>query len=388
MSSKDVLFYGCEYMRVPFLDLKVQYAAIKREIGRAIDEVCDSQQFILGPQVHRLEDEIARYCGAPYAVGVSSGTDALLLALMALGIGPGDEVITTPYTFIATAGSIVRSGARPVFVDIDPTRFTIDPKLIADRVTERTRAILPVHLFGRCAEMEPILRLAAEHQIAVIEDTAQALGAEDEFGRRAGCVGLLGCFSFYPTKNLGAFGDAGMVITSDSSLASTLLALRNHGSSTKYSHSLLGGNFRLDELQAAILTVKLKHLDQWTEQRISNAERYDTLFRKRGLGDQIQLPELPKNERHVFNQYVIRAPRRDELSHFLESRGIGHDIYYPIPLHLQPCFQYLGYKEGDMPASEQAAREALALPIYPELTQPMLEYVVDAFQAFYRGRSS
>ena len=375
-------------MRVPFLDLKVQYAAIKSEIRRAIDEVCDNQQFILGPQVRRLEDEIAQYCGVRHAVGVSSGTDALLLALMALGIGPGDEVITTPYTFIATAGSIARSGARPVFVDIDPAHFTIDPKLIADRITERTRAILPVHLFGRCAEMEPIRTLAARHQIAVIEDAAQALGAEDRLGRRAGSMGVLGCFSFYPTKNLGGFGDGGMVITHDPSLASMLFTLRNHGSSTKYLHSSLGGNFRLDELQAALLAVKLKHLDQWTEQRINNAERYDTLFRKRGLEHQIQLPEIPKNERHVFNQYVIRAPRRDELSHFLESQGIGHDIYYPLPLHLQACFEYLGYKEGDMPASEQAAREALALPIYPELTQPMQECVVDTFQAFYGERSS
>ena len=376
-------------MRIPFFDLKLQYAAIKGEVRSAIDEVCDNQQFILGPKVRGLEEEIARYCGARYAVGVSSGTDALLLALMALGIGPGDEVITTPYTFIATASSIVRSGARPVFVDIDSARFTIDPKLIADRITERTRAILPVHLFGRCAEMEPILTLAARHEIAVIEDAAQALGAEDRLGRRAGYMGVLGCFSFYPTKNLGGFGDGGMVITSDSSLASTLVALRNHGSSTnKYNHSLIGGNFRLDELQAATLTVKLKHLDRWTEQRIDNAARYDALFRARGLEHRIQLPELPKNERHVFNQYVIRAPRRDELGQFLESQGIGHDIYYPLPLHLQACFEPLGYKEGDMPASEQAAREALALPIYPELTQPMQEYVVDAFQAFYRERSS
>lgn len=374
-------------MRVPFLDLKVQYAAIKSEIRRAIDEVCDSQQFILGPKVRGLEDEVAQYCGIRHAVGASSGTDALLLALMALGIGPGDEVITTPYTFIATAGSIARSGARPVFVDIDPARFTIDPKLIADRITERTRAILPVHLFGRCAEMEPILTLAARHEIAVIEDAAQALGAEDQYGRRAGCMGVLGCFSFYPTKNLGGFGDGGMVVTSDSSLASTLVALRNHGSSTKYRHALIGGNFRLDELQAATLTVKLTHLDQWTGQRINNAERYDALFRARGLEHRIQLPKLPKNERHVFNQYVIRAPRRDELSQFLESQGIGHDIYYPVPLHLQACFESLGYKEGDMPASEQAAREALALPIYPELTQPMQEYVMDAIWEFY-GRGS
>ncbi|HWQ70512.1 MAG TPA: DegT/DnrJ/EryC1/StrS family aminotransferase [Patescibacteria group bacterium] len=372
-------------MRVPFFDLTGQYAAIKSEIRRTMDEVCDDQQFILGPRVRRLEDDVARYCGARYAVGVSSGTDAILLALMASGIGAGDEVITTPYTFIATAGSIARIGAKPVFVDIDPARFTIDSKLIADRITERTRAILPVHLFGRCAEMEPIRALAAQHKLAVIEDAAQAIGAEDSCGRRAGRIGLLGCFSFYPTKNLGAFGDGGMVITNDPSLASTLSALRNHGSSTKYLHSLLGGNFRLDELQAAILAVKLKRLDQWTEQRIANAERYDALFRTRGLDYRIRIPDIPKNERHVFNQYVIRAPRRDELSHFLDSRGIGYDIYYPVPLHLQTCFEYLGYKKGDMPASEQAARETLALPIYPELTTPMLEYVVDAFQAFYGG---
>ena len=370
-------------MRVPFIDLKGQYAAIKSEIRGAMDEVCDDQQFIMGPKVRQLEHDIAQYCGARYAVGVSSGTDAILLALMALGIGPGDEVITTPYTFIATAGSIARIGAKPVFIDIDPARFTIDSKLIADRITERTRAILPVHLFGRCAEMESICALAAQYELAVIEDAAQAIGAEDECGRKAGCIGLLGCFSFYPTKNLGGFGDGGMVITNDPALATRLLALRNHGSSTKYLHPLLGGNFRLDELQAAILAVKLKRLDQWTEQRVANAKRYDALFRKRGLERRIMLPEIPKNERHVFNQYVIRVPRRDELSHFLESRGIGHDIYYPVPLHLQACFEYLGYKEGDMPASEQAAREALALPIYPELTQPMLECVVDAVQAFH-----
>ena len=370
-------------MRVPFLDLKIQYAAIKGEIRRAIDEVCDTQQFILGPQVRRLEGEVARYCGASCAVGVSSGTDALLLALLALGIGPGDEVITTPYTFIATAGSIARSGARPVFVDIDPARLTIDPKLIADRITKQTRAIMPVHLFGRCAEMEPICALAAQHQLAIIEDAAQAIGAEDERGRRAGCIGLLGCFSFYPTKNLGGFGDGGMVVTSESSLAATLSALRDHGSSTKYLHSRLGGNFRLDELQAALLAVKLQYLDRWTEQRINNAIRYDALFRTRDLERQIQLPEISKHERHVFNQYVVRVPRRDELIRFLESQGIGHDIYYPVPLHLQACFEYLGYKEGDMPVSEQAAKEALALPIYPELTLSMQECVVDAFQTFY-----
>jgi len=375
-------------MQVPFLDLKVQYAAIKDEIRRVIDEVCDSQQFILGSRVRGLEDEIARYCAIRHAVGVSSGTDALLLALMALGIGRGDEVITTPYTFIATAASIARLGARPVFVDIDPARFTIDPKLIADRITERTRAILPVHLFGRCAEMEPILKLAAEHKIAVIEDAAQALGAEDEHGRRAGSMGVLGCFSFYPTKNLGGFGDGGMIVTGDSSLATTLLALRNQGSTSKYRHFLIGGNFRLDELQAALLTVKLKSLDQWTQQRINNAERYNALFHERGLEHLLRLPELPKNERHVFNQYVVRASRRDELSQFLKSRTIGHDIYYPLPLHLQACFKDLGYKENDLAASEQAAREALALPIYPELTVPMQEYVVDAIQEFYGGRSS
>lgn len=371
-------------MQVPFLDLKDQYTVIKDEVRRAIDEVCDSQQFILGPRVKGLEDEIARYCGTRHAVGVSSGTDALLLALMVLGIGQGDEVITTPYTFFATAGSIARLGARPVFVDIDPARFTIDPKLIAGHITERTCAILPVHLFGRCTEMEPILKLAAERQIPVIEDAAQALGAEDKHGRRAGSMGVLGCLSFYPTKNLGGFGDGGMIIAGDSSLATTLLALRNQGSASKYRHSLIGGNFRLDELQAALLTAKLKYLDQWTQQRINNAKRYNALFHERGLEHLLRLPELPRNERHVFNQYVVRAARRDELSQFLKSRKIGHEIYYPLPLHLQACFKDLGYKEHDLPASEQAAREALALPIYPELTVPMQEYVVDAIQEFYK----
>ncbi|MBI2902084.1 MAG: DegT/DnrJ/EryC1/StrS family aminotransferase [Candidatus Methylomirabilis oxyfera] len=375
-------------MNVPFLDLLAQFAALRDEVQVALNAVCERQSFILGPQVAALEREVAEYCGVRYAVGVSSGTDALLSGLMALGIGPGEEVITTPYTFFATTGSIVRTGARPVFVDIDPTSFNLDPSQVEDRVTSRTRALLPVHLFGRCADMEPLLSLAARHGLAIIEDAAQAIGAQTNTGGRAGGIGTLGCLSFYPTKNLGGFGDGGMILTNNPELTDLLRSLRNHGSKGPYEHPRVGGNFRLDEIQAAILLVKLKHLEGWIEARGTRAQHYHDAFQALDLEgpDALILPDIPKRGRHVFHQYVIRTRRRDDLARFLTARGIGTAIYYPKPLHLQDCFAFLGYKEGSFPESERAARETLALPIYPELTAEMQTFVIEGIDAFFRGR--
>jgi dTDP-4-amino-4,6-dideoxygalactose transaminase len=372
-------------MTVPLLDLKAQYATIQDEILPAIHAVFESQYFILGPVVEECERAIADYCRCPDAVSVSSGTDALLIALMAEGIGPGDEVITTPYTFFATAGSIARIGAKPVFVDICPNSYNIDPTQIADKITTRTKAVLPVHLYGQCAEMDPILEIADRHGIAVIEDAAQAIGAEYK-GRRAGAMGRYGCFSFFPSKNLGGAGDGGLVTTRDASLAERLRVLRMHGSKPKYYHSLIGGNFRFDALQAAVINVKLRHLDNWTAGRQANAARYRRLFQAAGLAadDVVQLPCEEQNRRHVYNQFVIRASRRDELLGYLKNHGVGSEIYYPVPLHLQQCFAELGYRAGDFPASEAAAKETLALPIYPELSEHQAKYVVDCIQAFYR----
>ena len=372
-------------MTVPLLDLKAQYATIKDQILPAVHAVFESQYFILGPVVEECERAIADYCRCPDAVSVSSGTDALLIALMAEGIGPGDEVITTPYTFFATAGSIARIGAKPVFVDICPNSYNIDPTQIADKITTRTKAVLPVHLYGQCAEMDPILEIADRHGIAVIEDAAQAIGAEYK-GRRAGAMGRYGCFSFFPSKNLGGAGDGGLVTTRDASLAERLRVLRMHGSKPKYYHSLIGGNFRFDALQAAVINVKLRHLDNWTAGRQANAARYRRLFEAAGLAadDVVQLPCEEQNRRHVYNQFVIRASRRDELLGYLKNHGVGSEIYYPVPLHLQQCFAELGYREGDFPASEAAANETLALPIYPELSEQQAKYVVDCIQAFYR----
>ena len=372
---------------MPLLDLHAQYLAIREEVRAALDEVCESQSFILGPQVAALEWEVAGYCGVRYAVGVSSGTDALLSAFMALSIGPEDEIITTPYTFFASAGSIVRAGARPVFVDIDPASFHLDPSQVEDRITPRTKVVLPVHLFGRCADMAPLLALAARHHLAIVEDAAQAIGAHAEDGGRAGGIGTIGCLSFYPTKNLGGFGDGGMVLTNNPELTDILRSLRNHGSHGPYEHPRVGGNFRLDEIQAAILLVKLRHLEGWIEARGARAQHYHKAFRSLHLEgpDALILPDIPKAGRHVFNQYVIRTRRRDDLARFLTSRGIGTAIYYPKPLHLQPCFAYLGYKEGDFPESERAAREALALPIYPELTEEMQDQVIQAVGSFFLG---
>jgi len=382
-------------MNVPLLDLKAQYQSIKPEIDVALQEVIASQHFILGPKVKACEEAVARYVQAAHGVGVSSGTDALLIALMAAGIGPGAEVITTPYTFFATAGSIARVGARPVFADIDPVTFNLAPAGVEARITPRTKAIMPVHLYGQAADMDPILDLARRHKLAVIEDAAQAIGAEYR-GRRVGALGDYGCFSFFPSKNLGCFGDGGMVTTNDPARAEKLAVLRNHGAQPKYYHKIIGGNFRLDALQGAVVLAKLGHLDGWTAARQSNAARYDRLFAAAGLAvpsdsnqqaaisDQksIVLPRAVMG-RHIFNQYVIRVPRRDALQQFLKAQGIGTEIYYPVPMHRQECFAYLGYAAGDFPESERAAAETLALPIFPELTVAQQEYVVDRIKAFY-----
>ena len=370
-------------IKVPLLDLKAQYASIGSEIRAAIDRVCESQQFILGAEVATLEDAITTFCGVRYAIGMSSGTDALLATLMALGIGPGDEVITTSYSFFATAGVIMRVGARPVFVDIDPKTFNLDADSVRAKVTSRTKVIIPVHLFGRCVDMEPILQLAAAHGLSVVEDAAQAIGALDERGRQASTIGHVGCFSFFPSKNLGAYGDAGMVVTHHENLAETLRTLRVHGSKAKYHHPLVGGNFRLDALQAAVLRVKLRYLPSWTEARRKNAQRYRRLFAQKGVPDCVFLPEDVPG--HSYNQFVVRVPDRDRLQAFLRDRGIGTEVYYPLPLHLQECFKALGYRQGDCPHAERAAAESLALPIYPELTQDQQRYVAVQLAAFYRS---
>jgi len=361
-------------MNVPLLDLKGQYAAIRNEVREALDRVVESQHFILGPEVEALEREVADYSQCRYAVGVSSGTDALLAGLMAFNIGPGDEVLTTAYSFFATAGVIARLGATPVFVDIDPQTFNIDPALIEARITSRTRAIIPVHLYGQMAEMDAILDIAAKHKIPVIEDAAQAIGAERN-GRRAGSLGDMGCLSFFPSKNLGGFGDGGMVITNNAELAERVVMLRNHGFRTRYHNEILGGNFRLDAIQAAVLRVKLKYLDRWTEGRQRNAALYQKLIRG------AQLPLESPGGRHIYNQFVIRLPKRDEMIAHLKQQGIAAEVYYPVPLHLQKCFSTLGYAKGSLPVSEQASESTLALPIYPELTPEMIRYVADSINS-------
>lgn len=367
---------------VPLLDLKAQYAPIREEIRAAMDRVADSQYFILGPEVKALEEEVAAYSQCKFGSGVSSGTDALLVALMAIGIQPGDEVITTPYTFFATAGCVARLGAKSVFVEVDPRTYNIDASQIEAAITPRTKAIIPVHLFGQMADMDPIMEVANRHNLIVIEDAAQAIGSEYK-GRRAGSIGHMGCFSFFPSKNLGGFGDAGMVVTNDAKLAEQLNLLRAHGAKPKYYHKVVGGNFRLDALQAAILRVKLKYLDSWTEGRQRNAATYRRLFHETGLDNIVGLPvELP-NVRHIYNQFVVRFPRRDAVMEHLKKHQIGCEVYYPVPMHVQECFADLGYKSGDFLLSEAAAQESLAIPIYPELTEAMLQSVVNAIQAFY-----
>lgn len=377
-------------MAVPLLDLKVHHEPIREEIVRALEETFASNQFILGPDVSKLEERVASYCQARYGVGVTSGTDALLLSLMALGIGPGDEVITSCYSFFATAGVVARLRAKPVFVDIDPVTFNIDPTKIEAAVTSNTKAIIPVHLYGQCADMDPILDLARRHGLAVIEDAAQAIGAEYRDGRRACSMGAVGCLSFFPSKNLGCLGDGGMIVTSDGDLAERLKILRVHGSHPKYYHKWIGGNFRLDTIQAAVLNVKLNYLDGWTKRRQDNADRYRQLFQQSGLLKKgaVRLPDAVYREsgvkhHHIYNQFVLRVERRDELMAHLKRKAIGAEIYYPVPFHLQECFQYLGYRGGDFPEAERAARETIAIPIYPELTMAQQTEVVDAIASFY-----
>ena len=373
-------------MKVPLLDLTAQYKSIQWEVRKAIDRVCESQVFILGPEVTKFERDIASFCGAEHAIGVSSGTDALLVALMAAGVGVGDEVITSPFTFFATAGVIARLGARPVFVDIETESFNLDAEEIEDKITRRTKAILPVHLFGRCADMDTIGEIARQHRLAVIEDAAQSIGARDPQGRAAGTIGDMGCFSFFPSKNLGAFGDAGMAVTNDAKLAESLRILRVHGGRPKYYHKEVGGNFRLDALQAAVLRVKLPYLPLWTAARRENAQRYRELFAGYGLGRQVTVPQDVPG--HIYNQFVIRCADRDALQTFLRTQNVETEIYYPVPLHLQECFSSLGYGPGDFPCAEIAAKEVLALPIYPELTAAQQAYVVARIVEFYLQQSS
>ena len=378
-----------EGMKVPLLDLQAQYATIRDEVRAGVDRVFESQQFILSSEVQALEEEIARYSQAKFAIGCASGSDALLLALMSCGVGDGDEVITTPFSFFATASAITRLGARPVFVDIEEPTYNIDPKLVAAAISENTKAIMPVHLYGQCAEMDPLLELSQARRIPIIEDAAQALGAEDRH-RRAGSMGAIGCFSFYPSKNLGGAGDGGMLTTNDLEHARRLHMLRVHGEERKYHHKVIGLNSRLDALQAAVLRVKLQHLDAWTAARQRNAQQYALMFGDAGLGEQIDLPLVRAGVRHIFHQFVIRVRdgRRDGLREHLRKRGVGTDVYYPVPLHLQECFAYLGYKEGDFLIAELAAKETLALPIYPELTEEQQGYLVRATCEFYRSLGS
>ena len=385
---------------VPLLDLKAQFAQIRSEVMPLIEEVCASQQFILGAHVRGFEEEAARYCRSASGIGVSSGTDALLLALMALEIGPGDEVITSSFTFFATGGAIARTGARPIFCDIDPLTFNLSPAAVGaflerharkrggelvNRTTGgRIRALMPVHLYGQSADMDALMAIARAHGLKVIEDAAQAIGTEYRNGARVGSIGDVGCFSFFPSKNLGAFGDAGLCTANDPELAETLRVMRVHGGKPKYYHAVIGGNFRIDELQAAVLRVKLRHLDGWTDARRRNAAFYDAAFAARGLGGRLRTPPALPRMRPILNQYVVRVERRDELRRHLADHGVGTEIYYPVPLHLQTCFADLGYRPGDLPEAERAAAETLALPIYPELAEAQLGHVVESIAGFYR----
>jgi dTDP-4-amino-4,6-dideoxygalactose transaminase len=387
-------------MQVPLLDLKPQYLPLAAEIQAAIEKVCTSQAFILGPGVKELETSIAAYSQCRFGIGVSSGTDALLLGLMALEIAAGDAVITSPFTFFATAGAIARTGATPLFCDIDPVTFNLAPatveafirkncdlssgELVTRRGNLRVKAIMPVHLYGQMADMPALLEIGQSNRLRMIEDAAQAIGSEDAHGRRACSYGDVGCLSFFPTKNLGAFGDAGMCVANDPGLAERMEILRVHGGKPKYFHSLIGGNFRLDEIQAAVLNIKFKHLDAWSAGRQHNAAFYDAAFARADLGRAVQTPVATQGARHIYNQYVLRVRDRDLLRQHLTANGVGTEIYYPVPLHMQKCFAYLGHRLGDFPLSERAAEETLALPIFPELTETQLQYVVDTIAAFYR----
>jgi dTDP-4-amino-4,6-dideoxygalactose transaminase len=373
--------------KVPLIDLQAQYLPLRDEILSAVTRVCDSQRFIMGPEVGALEDELARLLGIDHTVAVSSGTDALLLALMTLGIGSGDEVITSAHSFFATAGAIVRVGARPVFVDIDPETFNIDAARIAAAVTARTKAILPVHLFGLSADLDPIVAAASRAGVAIVEDAAQAIGATYR-SRPVGGIGTIGCFSFFPSKNLGAFGDAGLLTTNDAAIAGRARLLRTHGMEPRYVHQVVGANFRMDALQAAVLRVKAPRLDRWTEARRTNAARYRRMFRDAGCQGSLMLPAEPPDRRHIFNQFVIRTPGRDALKRHLDEAGIGNEIYYPLPLPLQPCFTHLGYHGGDFPHAERAAAESLAIPIYAELNVAQQQMVVDTVAAFLHKSAS
>jgi dTDP-4-amino-4,6-dideoxygalactose transaminase len=370
-------------MNVPLLDLKQQNESLRPEIEAALGRVLDTNAFILGGEVAELEKELASYCSVKYAIGCASGSDALLLAMTALDVSEGDEVITTPYSFFATVSAITRLGARPVFVDIEPDTYNLDVEAVTDKINERTKAVQPVHLYGQCAEMDRLNEICGAAGVPVVEDAAQAIGSEDN-GRRAGSMGQIGCFSFYPSKNLGGMGDGGFMTTDDDGLAERLLALRVHGSREKYYHKWVGLNSRLDGFQGAVLRVKLPHLDGWTERRQANANRYRELFAQAGLEGEISVPLERPNVRHIYNQFVIRVPeRRDGLRAYLTESGIGTDVYYPVSLHLQECFEYLGYGEGDFPESERASRETLALPIYPELKPEQQEYVVERIAEFF-----
>jgi dTDP-4-amino-4,6-dideoxygalactose transaminase len=370
-------------MKVPLLDLTVQNSVLRPEIEAALGRVLDTNAFILGGEVAALEEELADYCGSKHAIGCASGSDALLLALMAVGVGAGDEVVTTPYSFFATVSAVTRLGAKPVFVDIEPDTFNLDVSQVESAITEKTRAIQPVHLYGQCAEMAELCKIAERHSIAVVEDAAQAIGAE-EHGRRAGTMGAIGCFSFYPSKNLGGMGDGGIMTTDDDQTAGTLRALRVHGAEERYYHKWVGLNSRLDGFQGAVLRAKLPYLDEWSNSRKRNADRYRRLFTDAGLAEQIGLPVEREDCRHTYNQFVVRVPgKRDELRQFLTANDIGTDIYYPVPLHLQECFEYLGFREGDLPEAERAAGESLALPVFPELTAGQQEHVVAKMAEFY-----
>jgi dTDP-4-amino-4,6-dideoxygalactose transaminase len=370
-------------VNIPLLDLKAQYQTIRKDVLAAIETVCDEQGFILGPRVTELERSLAKYVGTVHGVGVASGSDALLLSLMAAGVGPGDEVITVPFTFFATTGAISRLGAKPVFVDVCADTFNMDAAKIEQTITRRTKAIIPVHLFGQCAEMETIIAVAKQHRLAVIEDACQAIGAK-RHGVMAGAMGETGCFSFFPSKNLGGFGDGGLITTNHDRLNDAMAMLRVHGSKVRYLHESIGINSRLDALQAAVLQVKLKHLDQWAEGRRRNAARYERLFKEAGLNDRVTLPTTAKGNEHVFNQFTVRVQQRDALRTYLKDHGVGTEIYYPVPMHLQTCYRNLGYQKGSFPISERAAEEVLSLPIYAELSDDQLIGVTETVAAFYK----